>query len=208
MTPGLIIAFPPPENPDEASLLVVEGLSFRAGPRTLGPISLRVGRGEIVGVLGPNGAGKHALLRAIAGETKITGGKISVGPVAVTGLSKSQRQKAGMHVCLRERRRWGANRSMLEMVAAAIASGPKVLLIDEPFDALTAPVTRSAMVAILKTCRDAGLGVLTTDSEVREALNLVDRAYLVSEGKVVAEGTPEYLVSDKNDFAPPPPDSF
>ncbi len=61
---------------------------------------------------------------------------------------------------------------------------------------------------MLNTCRDAGLGVLITDSEVRETLNLVDRAYLVSESRVVAEGTPEYLVSDKNDFAPPPTGTF
>ncbi len=183
---------------------MVKEVTFPAGPRVFGPISLRAGRKEIVGVLGPRGAGKASLLRAIAGEARISGGEILIGRTSITCSSKAQRKEAGMWVCMRDRRRWGAKRSTLEIVGAAIAAGSQLLLVEEPLESLPTAVSRAAMVAMLKASRDADLGVLITASEVRTTLDLVDRAYIVSEGRVLVEGTPEYLCSDRRDIEPPP----
>jgi lipopolysaccharide export system ATP-binding protein len=196
-----------PEKPGDGTLLVVDQVSYCAGRRAFGPISLHVGRKEIVGLLGPRGAGKASLLRAIAGETRITGGEILIERVSIARYSKSQRQEAGMRACMRDRRRWRANRSLLETVGAAIASGAQLLLVEEALASLPTMAPRLAMIVMLKACRDAGLGVLITDSGVRDALDLVDRAYIVSEGRVLAEGTSEYLRSDPRDMEPPPRDA-
>jgi lipopolysaccharide export system ATP-binding protein len=179
--------------------LILDDVSFALGPRGSGRLSIRVGRGEIVGLLGPNGAGKTSLLRVIEGESKPLTGRIRTHQQDITHLGRRARQDAGVFVCLHDRRRLRANRSMLEIVTTAIDREPKVLLIDEPLHRLEDALSQRALTALLKTCRDAGIGVLITDHDVRAALSAVDRAYLMHEGKILVGGTPDYLLSQPND---------
>ena len=86
----------------------------------------------------------------------------------------------------------GGERRRLE-VARSLAIEPRFLLFDEPFVGID-PLTIESLHEILLTLRAAGVGVLLTDHNVRETLALCDRAYVLFQGRVLAEGPPADLV--------------
>ncbi|MBM3887739.1 MAG: LPS export ABC transporter ATP-binding protein [Verrucomicrobia bacterium] len=88
----------------------------------------------------------------------------------------------------------GGERRRLEITRALVTS-PKLLLLDEPFSGVD-PIAVYEVQQIIKRLRDKGLGLLVTDHNVRETLSIVDRAYLIYQGKVVSEGTSEFLIND------------
>ncbi len=88
----------------------------------------------------------------------------------------------------------GGERRRLE-ITRALATRPKFLLLDEPFTGVD-PIAIDDIQRIVRDLRDKGLGVLITDHNVRETLSIVDRAYLLFEGKILVEGTSEHLVDD------------
>ena len=80
-------------------------------------------------------------------------------------------------------------------IARSLITSPTLLMLDEPFSGVD-PIAVSEVQQIVLKLRDAGLGVLITDHNVRETLSIVDRAYLIYEGSVLREGTKEFLVND------------
>ncbi|HAB89002.1 MAG TPA: LPS export ABC transporter ATP-binding protein [Bacteroidetes bacterium] len=80
-------------------------------------------------------------------------------------------------------------------IARALASGPSYVLLDEPFAGID-PIAVEAIQRIVVKLKSLGLGVLITDHNVQETLNIVDRAYLMHEGKVFAEGNPQQLAEN------------
>lgn len=88
----------------------------------------------------------------------------------------------------------GGERRRLEITRALVTS-PKLLLLDEPFSGVD-PIAVYEVQQIIKRLRDKGLALLITDHNVRETLSIVDRAYLIYQGKVVSEGTSEFLIND------------
>ena len=74
-------------------------------------------------------------------------------------------------------------------------TSPRLLLLDEPFAGID-PIAVYEVQKIVRRLRDRGLGILITDHNVRETLRLVDRAYVIHQGKVLVEGTAEFLVND------------
>ena len=80
-------------------------------------------------------------------------------------------------------------------IARSLVTEPKLLMLDEPFSGVD-PIAVSEIQEIIRMLRRAGLAILITDHNVRETLSIVDRAYLIYEGKVKLEGTQEYLVND------------
>ena len=80
-------------------------------------------------------------------------------------------------------------------IARALATDPKVILLDEPFAGVD-PISISDIKAIITHLRDRGLGVLITDHNVRETLDICERAYIVSEGSVIAEGDAQSILDD------------
>jgi lipopolysaccharide export system ATP-binding protein len=81
-------------------------------------------------------------------------------------------------------------------IARALASNPKFILLDEPFAGVD-PIAVQDIQSIVRTLKDKNIGVLITDHNVHETLNITDRAYLLIEGKVFKSGSPQELASDE-----------
>jgi lipopolysaccharide export system ATP-binding protein len=88
----------------------------------------------------------------------------------------------------------GGEKRRLEITRALVTS-PKLLLLDEPLAGID-PIAQYEVSKIVRRLKDRGLGILITDHSAREMLKLVDRAYLIHQGKVVYEGSAEVMVND------------
>ncbi|APB79687.1 TPA: LPS export ABC transporter ATP-binding protein [Pasteurella multocida] len=89
----------------------------------------------------------------------------------------------------------GGERRRVE-IARALAANPKFILLDEPFAGVD-PISVIDIKKIIMDLRDRGLGVLITDHNVRETLDVCERAYIVSAGKMIATGTPEQILNNE-----------
>ena len=89
----------------------------------------------------------------------------------------------------------GGERRRVE-IARALASDPKFMLLDEPFAGVD-PISVSDIKDNVRHLASRGIGVLITDHNVRETLDLCNRAYIVNEGHVIAEGNTEQILSDQ-----------
>ncbi|MBO7541761.1 MAG: LPS export ABC transporter ATP-binding protein [Bacteroidales bacterium] len=81
-------------------------------------------------------------------------------------------------------------------IARALAADPKFLLLDEPFAGVD-PIAVQDIQSIVAKLKDKNIGILITDHNVHETLNITDRAYLLFEGSVLKSGTPEQLANDE-----------
>lgn len=81
-------------------------------------------------------------------------------------------------------------------IARALATKPKFILLDEPFAGVD-PIAVEDIQSVIKKLKEKNIGVLITDHNVHETLNITDRAYLLYEGKVIKSGTAEELASDE-----------
>lgn len=98
------------------------------------------------------------------------------------------RDSLGMSLSGGERRR--------AEIARALASDPKFMLLDEPFAGVD-PISVSDIMDIIHTLKERGIGVLITDHNVRETLAICEKAYIVSEGAVIAAGTPTEILANE-----------
>lgn len=90
----------------------------------------------------------------------------------------------------------GGERRRVE-IARALAARPHFMLLDEPLAGID-PIAVSDIRDLVLQLRDRGIGVLITDHNVRETLELVDRAYILHDGKVLMEGSPREIVADES----------
>ena len=81
-------------------------------------------------------------------------------------------------------------------IARALASKPSFMLLDEPLAGID-PIAVAEIRELVAHLKDRSIGVLITDHNVRETLEIVDRAYILYEGAVLMEGKPEDIVSDE-----------
>ena len=89
----------------------------------------------------------------------------------------------------------GGERRRVE-IARALAANPKFILLDEPFAGVD-PIAVEDIQQIVWKLKDRNIGILITDHNVQETLSITDRAYLLFEGKILFQGTPEELAENK-----------
>lgn len=117
-------------------------------------------------------AGREALLEELLEELHIT----------------QVRNSLGMSLSGGERRR--------VEIARALAAEPRFILLDEPFAGVD-PISVIDIQRIVEHLRQRNIGVLITDHNVRETLGICSRAYIISEGQVIADGAPDDILADK-----------
>ncbi|OOH89788.1 LPS export ABC transporter ATP-binding protein [Pasteurellaceae bacterium 15-036681] len=88
----------------------------------------------------------------------------------------------------------GGERRRVE-IARALAANPQFILLDEPFAGVD-PISVIDIKKIIVNLKDRGLGVLITDHNVRETLDVCERAYIVGSGEMIASGTPEHVLEN------------
>ncbi len=90
----------------------------------------------------------------------------------------------------------GGERRRVE-IARALATHPSYILLDEPLAGID-PIAVGEIRDLVKHLKDRGVGVLITDHNVRDALEIIDRAYILHDGQVLKEGSPEDIVQDRD----------
>jgi lipopolysaccharide export system ATP-binding protein len=90
----------------------------------------------------------------------------------------------------------GGERRRVE-IARALATHPSYILLDEPLAGID-PIAVGEIRNLVKHLKNRGVGVLITDHNVRDALDIIDRAYILHDGQVLKEGTPEDIVRDRD----------
>jgi lipopolysaccharide export system ATP-binding protein len=125
--------------------------------------------------------------------------------VEAVGIPRSQRaaevrrhlEELGLETVARQKAYTlsGGERRRLE-IARTLVTRPKFLLMDEPFAAID-PISVAEVQKIIRQLKRQGIGIVVTDHNVRETLRVVDRAYLIHKGKVLTEGTGEFLIQDE-----------
>ncbi|MDH4226001.1 MAG: ATP-binding cassette domain-containing protein, partial [Deltaproteobacteria bacterium] len=81
-------------------------------------------------------------------------------------------------------------------IARALVMAPAFILLDEPFAGVD-PIAVLDIQEVIKKIKEKGIGILITDHNVRETLGITDRAYIVSEGKILVQGNPDELVHNE-----------
>ena len=89
----------------------------------------------------------------------------------------------------------GGERRRVE-IARALATEPKFILLDEPFAGVD-PISVSDIKSIIRQLSERNIGVLITDHNVRETLDICERAYIMGEGRVIAQGPPSAILEDQ-----------
>ena len=89
----------------------------------------------------------------------------------------------------------GGERRRVE-IARALATEPRFILLDEPFAGVD-PISVSDIKQIINQVRDRGIGVLITDHNVRDTLDICEKAYIVGEGHIIAEGSADVILANK-----------
>ena len=210
-------------------------------------VSLKVEKGQVVGLFGRDGAGKTVTFYCILGLTKCDAGRIMLGgrdisripfyrrallglgylpeqPSIFRGLTVAANIRAMLEIVepdarAQERRLEellgdlriehlrdapatslsGGERRRCE-VARALALDPAFILLDEPFAGID-PLTIASIKEMILDFKKRGIGVLITDQNVPEMVEVIDCAYLLDEGSTVFSGSPDQLLHDENVIA-------
>jgi lipopolysaccharide export system ATP-binding protein len=88
----------------------------------------------------------------------------------------------------------GGERRRLE-IARSLVSDPKIILLDEPFTGID-PVTIASIQEVIRRLRSEGIGILVTDHQVRETLQITDRSYVIRAGRVLCHGSPSEVLAN------------
>jgi lipopolysaccharide export system ATP-binding protein len=124
-------------------------------------------------LLEPDGARLEAMVEALLAEFGIT----HIRNTPAVALSGGERRRVEIARCL--------------------ATHPSYILLDEPFAGID-PIAVGEIRDLVRHLKDRGIGVLITDHNVRDALDVIDRAYILHDGRVLKEGTPTEIVADRD----------
>jgi len=199
------------------NLLRAEGLTKSYGKRTVvKQVTFEVNDGEIVGLLGQNGAGKSTSFNMIIGAIRPDSGRVIFQNEDITNLPIYLRARKGMgYLCqepsvfqrltveenilaILETHRYNSGdkyKRLIELLTRALASSPTMILLDEPFTGVD-PIAVNEVQDIVLRLKNKGIGLLITDHNVREALSITNRSYIINEGSVVASGTTQEILNN------------
>jgi branched-chain amino acid transport system ATP-binding protein len=200
-------------------------------------VSLRVSKGEVVGLLGRNGAGKSTTMKSIMGLTPPKQGSITFNGEETTGKKPFVLFRKGVGYVPDDRRvfadlsvddnleivhsrmpQWNKDRvyavfpalgeirtrragnlsggeQQMLTIARALMGGPDLLLLDEPTEGLAPLIVRDLEQQILKL-KETGISILLSEQNIRSALKMIDRAYVIDNGRIRFEGTVIELEAD------------
>ena len=224
-------------------MLQVTNLAVDHGKlRALWDVTLRVGKGERVGLLGANGAGKSTTLGAVLGIYRAASGSIRFNDAPTTGRSVAANVAAGMALVpegrrlfsemsvsenlqmgafppsarpklaaqldrvyalfpiLAERRAQPAGtlsggQQQMVAIGRALMASLSLMLLDEPFLGV-APVVVDQVMASLRQISDLGVTIVLVEQNIHRALEFVQRAYVIENGRTVLEGDKTSLTGD------------
>ena len=193
------------------------------GRKVVEDVTLEVSSGEIVGLLGPNGAGKTTTFYMVVGIVPRDAGAISIDDEDISLLPLHERARKGIGYLPQEasifrrltvwqnlmavleirkdlnndERRERAEELMEEFHISHLRDNlGQSLSGGEPFAGVD-PISVIDIKKIIQHLRDYGLGVLITDHNVRETLDVCERAYIVSQGHMIAHGSPESILNNE-----------
>ena len=185
--------------------LSVHGLTKRFhGHPVLDDVSLSISRGEVVALLGRDGAGKSVCFETIAGLVRPDSGRILLDGIDITGLPTYRRARLGLSY-LPEGQSIFRGLSVGENIEAVLeVSEPDharrrarlELLLDEPFAGID-PISIDDIKHVIVGLRRSGVGVLMTDYDLHDLLDMMDRAYVLHEGRLIFSGGPAELLADE-----------
>ena len=198
---------------DKRLVLLTEGLVKRYGKRTVvNDVSFDVKQGEIVGLLGPNGAGKTTSFYMTTGLIVPNGGHIYLGNEEVTKYPVYKRARAGIGYLAQEAsvfRKMSVEDNILSVLQ--MTGKPR----DYQLEKLEELIKEFRLGKVRKNKGDQlsggerrrteivwklkyrNIGILITDHNVDETLTITDRAYLLFEGRILFQGSPEELAQNK-----------
>ena len=187
-------------------------------------IDINLNKGEMLGLLGSNGAGKSTFMNIVLGLLKCDFGDIFLGNIKLTNLAIHERSKLGIAYLPQQTSIFrgltvydnllgiaqiikkniaeqrvkatslsGGERRRTE-IARCLINNPKVLLLDEPFAGVDLLSIQDIKGLLLKL-QARGCAVLLTDHNASQLLSVVDRAYVIANGSIVANGTPRQIVN-------------
>jgi len=196
-------------------LLEVKNLTVRYDTAmVLDEASVKVDKGELVGLVGPNGAGKTTLLRAIAGlikwEKEVLKGTRQANITFEGSIDCKDKREVNNNFAkvyelfprLRERKNQisgtlsGGERQMLS-IGRALMHQPKFLLVDEPSSGLAPILKEDLFKRIEEIYHELGVTVLLAEQDVSFAFDLAVRNYVMSRGHIIAHGTAQELLKDE-----------
>ncbi|HOV90719.1 MAG TPA: ABC transporter ATP-binding protein [Syntrophorhabdaceae bacterium] len=216
-------------------MLDVKGIHTYYGlSHILYDVSLKVEKGEVVGLLGRNGAGKSTTMRSIMGLTPPKDGEITFNGENITGEKPFKLYRKGIGYVPDDRRvfadlsvddnldivyrrgiEWnkervyelfpalgeiknrragnlsGGEQQMLT-IARALMGSPELLLLDEPTEGLAPLIVRDLEEQIIKL-KQTGISILLSEQNVRSAMKLIDRVYVIDNGRIRFQGTAKEL---------------
>ena len=196
------------------------------GRKVVDAVSLEVRSGEVVGLLGPNGAGKiyldgqdisllpiyrrarlglqylpqeASVFRKLTVAENILAILETLEPDPMIRRERLEKLLAELrigHLAQQQASALsGGERRRVEITRALVTS-PHFIILDEPFAGID-PLAVTDIQNIIRQLKDQGLGVLISDHNVREALGVCDRAYILNEGVILEEGPPDKLVQSE-----------
>ena len=209
-----------PKSDSVEPALRLRGVGRRfGGLHAVRDVDLSVSAGERRAILGPNGAGKTTLFNVISGDLPSTSGTVELFGANVTQLAARQRAKAGLSRTYQKSRLFlglsvednlylaalGIERGHLrparlkkrdgELRARALASDPKVMLLDEPAAGMN---TTESMILLetIARLKAGGITILLVEHNVRLVMGISDRVAVLDFGRKIAEGTPAEVQRD------------